>query len=276
MKWECVVVDDGSEEDLSWVDSVDHRVRTVRQDNAGVSAARNRGIAESQGEFIAFLDADDCWRHDKLTLQLSEFERNSKCGLVHSRIAVRHSRGEADSSLNWVLPVKNYRELLLNNRICMSTIMVRRRCIMHRQPFNTELRGSEDLSFALDVARECDIGYVDEPLVVYRVHDGSASQASWRMMCDNRRVMRQHQRWAIAEGDSELAGAIRSSMRCSSRGWGANAYDQARQSFSTGNLITAIRLLCTSFWMSPRYVLYATLRWFANSISDSSSGKQAS
>ena len=64
--WEAVIVDDGSTEDLSWVDDYDARVRRQRQENAGLSAARNAGISASSAPLVAFLDADDLWMTTKL------------------------------------------------------------------------------------------------------------------------------------------------------------------------------------------------------------------
>src|SRR5438128_1933814 len=69
--WEAIVVDDGSKQDLSFVAQMHPKIRYIRQDNAGVSAARNRGIAESTGEFIALLDADDLWLPEKLARQVA-------------------------------------------------------------------------------------------------------------------------------------------------------------------------------------------------------------
>jgi glycosyltransferase involved in cell wall biosynthesis len=69
--WECVVVDDGSPEPLSLPEAIDHRIRLVRRPrNGGPAAARNTGLAEARGAFVAFLDDDDLYTPDRLALGL--------------------------------------------------------------------------------------------------------------------------------------------------------------------------------------------------------------
>lgn len=68
---EIIVVDDGSEDGTADVlQSLGGQLRVIRQENQGPSLARNRGMEESHGEFVAFLDADDLWVEDKLEAQM--------------------------------------------------------------------------------------------------------------------------------------------------------------------------------------------------------------
>src|SRR5688500_8177111 len=81
---EIIIVDDGSTDDTTdAVKQFGENVKYVRQENAGVCAARNRGVRESTGDLIAFLDADDTWEPENLEKQLDRFSRDGRIGLVH-------------------------------------------------------------------------------------------------------------------------------------------------------------------------------------------------
>ena len=81
---EIIVVDDGSTDDThEVVGRFGQKVRYIVQANAGVCAARNRGVSLSRGSHIAFLDADDTWEPTKIEKQLVKFSEDAEIGLVH-------------------------------------------------------------------------------------------------------------------------------------------------------------------------------------------------
>src|SRR6266446_2541178 len=86
---EIVVVDDGSTDDTSaivnTIAAMDKRIRLIRQRQGGVAAARNRGIANTDGPFIAPLDADDLWHPDKVARQMAAMRQGSaRLGLIYT------------------------------------------------------------------------------------------------------------------------------------------------------------------------------------------------
>src|ERR671913_400837 len=84
--FEVIVVDDGSQDDTQGVASTyvdeDPRVRLVSQENRGLAGARNRGLAESRGEYVVFLDSDDRLAEAALEVGVRELEANPDCAFV--------------------------------------------------------------------------------------------------------------------------------------------------------------------------------------------------
>jgi glycosyltransferase involved in cell wall biosynthesis len=88
---EIVVIDDGSTDDSAALAETYPLVRCVRQDHAGLGTALNRGISEARGSLLAFLDADDLWPPNKLSLQAAHLAANPELDMVFGHIVQFHS-----------------------------------------------------------------------------------------------------------------------------------------------------------------------------------------
>ena len=177
---EVIVVDDGSDDDTAAaLTGYSDRIKLVRQDNAGPSAARNRGVAESSGEIIAFLDSDDIWLPDKIRKQVELMQEGGpgmNCCVCNAEI--RGMAGEpAGTSFGlaglasavargrWVNPA----EVLAGGFLLFNQVVaVRRSAFEAVGGFRPELRLLEDYELALRLAASGDWGVLTEPLVVKR------------------------------------------------------------------------------------------------------------
>ena len=185
---EIIVVDDGSTDSTqAKLREYGDRIRVVSQDNAGPSAARNRGIAVSRGDLVAFLDSDDLWLPTKLERQVALLNRTSKvvpcclCNimmrwqdkeLASFDIACLHPSLEEGIWLN-VGEVLATRFVLFNQGI-----IIRREVLEKSGGFDESLRFMEDYELPLRLSLEGPWAYIREPLVIWRETDGSWSRKS--------------------------------------------------------------------------------------------------
>lgn len=167
---EVLVIDDGSTDrtDLVVGSIADSRLRYIRFDvNRERSAARNAGIREARGEYIAFLDSDDEWMPEKLTKQLDLLEKRSfqwagaYCGVIIDK-------GHTTCVQTAVSEGELFEEFLLG-RVCFwagSTLLVRKTCIDEEGAFDEGLTVFEDMEFTGRLLRKFKLAAVPEPLAV--------------------------------------------------------------------------------------------------------------
>jgi glycosyltransferase involved in cell wall biosynthesis len=182
--WEWIVVDDGSTDETVRVlmeeGRGDERIRVIRQPNRGVSAARNRGLDEARGAFVALLDADDLWLPEALALRVERLERRPEIDFAYANL-YRHN--ESTGQRYRSAPAKSERileNLLLWNgdvipTIC-SNVVLRRPIVESGLRFDPRFSTAADLDFAFRLAARWQGSLIDEPLVVYRVRPDSMSR----------------------------------------------------------------------------------------------------
>lgn len=170
---EVLVVDDGSTDDTAAAVTAldDPRVRYLQQHNAGVAAARNRGIREARGQLLALLDSDDEWSPDKLARQLACLrESPARVALVYTGVV----DDDGEGGLSVRLPTHRgdvSRDLLQVNVLHggSSSVLMRRHVVATVGFFDESLPAIEDHDYWIRACRFFEVDFVAEPLVRY--HD---------------------------------------------------------------------------------------------------------
>lgn len=176
--FEVVVVDDGSTDgSVAEVEKFsDSRIRLIHQKNAGVAAARNRGIEETKGDLVAFLDADDEWKPEYLAAQYHLFQKYPDCSVFACNYEFRDTKGKITPTIIRKLPftgedgiLSNYFEVASCSHppLWTSAVVVKKQAIQAIGGFPVGIKSGEDLLTWARLAVNDKIAYSKISLAVF-------------------------------------------------------------------------------------------------------------
>ncbi len=177
--WEMILVDDlssdNSEAIIKRMQEKDRRIKYIKlKENSGAAVARNTGIENAKGRYIAFLDSDDLWKVTKLEIQI-DFMKVNEYGFTFTSYELMSEDGTRLNKIVKVPQSVNYDELLKNTIIGCLTVIIDRNIVGDfRMPL---LRKGQDTATWLKILKNnCKYAYgVNENLAGYRLVEGSIS-----------------------------------------------------------------------------------------------------
>lgn len=182
--YEILVIDNSSQDNTAQMLASlnDERIKSYQINNRGIIArSRNLGLQKALGAYIAFLDDDDLWEKDKLEKQVAYMKSHPHCGLVYTSIQVideNNKRGELIRNTRKTKEGKVFRELIKGNFISQLTVLMRREVLdsVGYLDEDASIKSLEDYEYWLRISLKHVVGYIDEPLGLYRVHSSGVSK----------------------------------------------------------------------------------------------------
>ena len=203
---EIVVVDDGSTDGtMAALARFGSKIRVVRQENGGEAAARNRGIREASGTWVAFLDSDDLWEPDALERLVQASAAHPGAGLVAMKARAILADGTRTARVHGKKspgPSFTTRSLLWGDAGGVLMPMVRRDLLLAEGGFDESLRQATDCDMWLRLSFRTEMIALDAPLLLCRVHPENASAdktvnaAMWLRILD--KLARAEPEWVAA------------------------------------------------------------------------------
>ena len=178
--YELIIVNDGSPYEIRKV-LQSHieagQIRYIEQENKGVAAARNRGLAEAKGQFIAFLDDDDYWPPDKLDWQVAYLEGHPETGVIVGYTTVVDTNGNIRDQQSLEPGPISIEDFLKGNKFIYSPgqTVIRRGVLGSGDVFDRRYWGADDLDLWIRIAKQAAIIAVPRLALWYRRHGSNAN-----------------------------------------------------------------------------------------------------
>jgi len=248
---EVIVVDDGSTDDTAAV-AIELGAKLVcLRRNCGISAARNTGIRNALGDWVALLDCDDAWAPEKLERQAACIRPDTV--LVYTGVRICDDKGIRDES-RAIDPVLAGKTLRYRNPITPSTVILKREAVLQAGGFREDLRGCEDWELWVRLLRFGAFEAVADPLMNYYLHANNSS-ANPRLMLETFESIVDTTLVADLKGLSRWVWRrrIRATQLCSA---GLIARDNGLKD-ELHYLVRSLRAWPSPFWQPRRFATFA-------------------
>lgn len=172
--FEIVVVNDGSTDGTGEWLKQQHDLLVIEQSNSGIATARNSGASVARGAWLAFLDHDDLWSPDKLSIQSQFVADNPDVALVsarHVRLGKRYLRPRRPKWIKGDLLIKEYAESFIHT----SSVMIRRDVFDAIGGFPTRYSFADEFDVWLEIAASYPMAHYNGPLVFIRFYESNTS-----------------------------------------------------------------------------------------------------
>ncbi len=194
--YEIIVVDDGSpDETPAVVAQFGSAVNYVRQENRGMAGTRNTGLRRASGQLISFLDDDDLWLPNYLSVVLKHFQADPKLAALHTGYQLTSDQPGHDYPKGGTrtVPARElYDTLIEGGFFPPSSVTVRRSCLDAVGVFDENLQGCADWELWLRICREHRFVGIPNVLIRYRLHAGGLSSNVQHMTEDRLKAVCKH------------------------------------------------------------------------------------
>lgn len=268
---EIIVIDDGSVPPIQ----LDQSEKTIllRQEQKGVSVARNLGIQQASGKYIAFLDSDDVWLPDKLRKQIQFMESHPEVAMTYTGIVQideysNETGGSPALDFEQIGLTDDPLNIIYKHDICTSTVVLVTENLHQAGWFDPLLSHSEDYDLFLRVALFSNkrICYMPERLSRYRKGNEGLSSNTWRSYLQGICIFSRYKRFAQRNnlrslGRASEALAFRLRRLC------CYAFvDDARKQQKRSDLINCLRSLVLAFYLDPSTFFHSIKMYLSNKI----------
>jgi glycosyltransferase involved in cell wall biosynthesis len=261
--YEVIVVDDGSTDDTGEVASSYEGVRVVRQQNQGLSAARNSGLKQSRGEYVVFVDADDRLMEEALEVGVEALNAHPDAAFVFGHFQLINAEGNCISVQRGAFSDEDYYLTLLQyNFIGVPAMVTYRRSVFDTVVgFDNSVSPAADYDMYLRVAREFPIHCHHQLVAEYRQHQSQMSRDAALMMKTVIAVLTSQKKYI--KGNKQYEAANKKGMRTWRKGYGFQLFIELWEAARGGDIrraipaaLRALRNYPEGFIVCPLWRLY--------------------